>query len=103
MDQVTKTLSPDETANALAEVITILNTASGTAGLLYRTLMRLRERGVRFVVGGATVTDVEADRVFDEVCEILRLMGENIPQRISSALLEGARFPQNAPGVNTTQ
>jgi len=37
--------------------------------------MRFRERGVRFVVGDAIAPDAETDQVFDEVCEILRLMG----------------------------
>jgi hypothetical protein len=47
--------------------------------------------------------DAQADMVFDEVCEVLRLMGESIPQRIASALLEVEASPQNAPSVDTIQ
>lgn len=103
MDQVTKSLSPYETAKVLVETIAILNATVSTTGLLHTALMRFRERGVRFVVGDAIAPDAETDRAFDEVCEILRLMGENIPQRIASALLEGEAKPQNAPSVNTIQ
>jgi hypothetical protein len=88
---------------ALAETVALLNAVSSTTGLLHDALMRFRERGVRFVVGDATVTDVETDRAFNEVCKILRLMDENIPQRIASALLEGDAIPQNTPSVDTIQ
>ena len=98
----TKGLSPDEAAKVLAEAIAILNATVSTTDLLHNALMRFRERGVRFVVGDATVPDAETDRVFDEVCEVLRLMGENIPTRIASALLStDCDAPQNAPSVNT--
>ena len=100
---MTKGLSPDKTGKILVETVSILNAVTSSTGLLHSALMRFRERGVRFVVGDATVPDAETDRAFDEVCEILRLMGENIPQRIASALLEGEAKPQNAPGVNTIQ
>jgi hypothetical protein len=86
---VTKGISPDDTVKVLVEAVSILNAVTSTTGLLHDALMRFRERGVRFVVGDGTLTDDETNRVFDEVCEILRLMGESIPQRIASALLEG--------------
>ena len=96
-----KALSPDETAKVLVEAIAILNATVSTTGLLHDALMRFRERKVRFIVGDATVPDAESDRAFDEVCEILQLMGEGIPQRIASALLSvDCDAPQNAPGVN---
>lgn len=88
---------------ALAETVLILNAVTSTTGLLHDALMRFRERGVRFVVGDATVPDVESNRAFNEVCEILRLMGESIPKRVASALLEGEATPQNAPSVETIQ
>jgi hypothetical protein len=55
---------------ALAEAVEILNAVTSTTNLLHDALMRFRERGVRFVVGGATAPDAETDRVFDEVCEV---------------------------------
>ena len=89
---------------ALVETVSILNAVTSTTNLLHDALMRFRERGVRFVVGDATVPDAETDRAFDEVCEILRLMGENIPQRIASAILSAeCDAPQNAPVANTVQ
>jgi len=89
---------------ALDETVSILNAVASTADLLHNALMRFRERGVRFVVGDATVPDAETDRAFDEVCEILRLMGENIPQRIASAILSAeCDAPQNAPVADTVQ
>lgn len=88
---------------ALAETVSILNAVTSTTGLLHDTLMRFRERGVRFVVGDAIAPDAETDRAFDEVCEILRLMGESIPQWVASALLEIEGCPQNAPSVSTLQ
>ena len=103
MDQVTKSLSSYETAKVLIETIAILNATVSTTGLLHDALMRFRERKVRFVVGDAIAPDAETDQAFDEVCEILRLMGESIPQRIASVLLEGEGIPQNAPSVNTIQ
>jgi hypothetical protein len=99
--EVTKVLSPDETAKVLVETVSILNAVTSTTGLLHNTLMRFRERGVRFVLGDAITSDAETDRAFDEVCEVLRLMKEGIPQRVASALLEGEATPQNAPSVNT--
>jgi len=98
---VTKGLSPDDTAKVLVETVSILNAVTSTTNLLHDALMQFRERGVRFVVGDATAPDAETDRAFDEVCEILRLMGESIPQRIASALMEGEGIPQNAPSVTT--
>lgn len=100
---MTKILSTEETAKVLVETVSILNAVTSTTGLLHDALMRFRERGVRFVVGDAIAPDAETDRAFDEVCEILRLMGESIPQRLASALLEGEATPQNAPSVNTIQ
>ena len=100
---MTKGLTPDETAKILVETISMLNATVATTGLLHRALLRFRERGVRFVVGDAIAPDAETDQVFDEVCEILRLMGESIPQRIASALLEVEASPQNAPSVETIQ
>jgi hypothetical protein len=91
---VKKVLSPDKTTKVLAEAIALLNATVDTTHVLYVALMQFRER----VVG-----DAETDRAFDEVCEILRLMGENIPRRVASALLEGEAIPQNAPSVNTIQ
>lgn len=101
MEQVTKTLSPDETSKVLVETVSILNAVTSTTGLLHDALMRFSERGVRFIVGNAVSMDAECDRAFDEVCEILRIMGEDIPQRIASALLEGEGIPQNSPVVDT--
>jgi len=72
-----------------------------TTDLLHNALMRFRERGVRFIVGDATVPDAETDQTFGEACEILRLMAEGIPTRIASVLLERGRIPQNAPSVDT--
>ena len=86
---------------ALDETVSILNAVASTADLLHNALMRFRDRGVRFVVGDSTAPDAETDRAFDEVCEILRLMGEGIPERIASALLEGDTIPQNDPSVGT--
>ena len=100
---MTKELSPDETAKVLVETVLILNAVTSTTGLLHDALIRFRERDVRFIVGDAIAPDAETDRAFDEVCEVLRLMGESIPQRIASALLEGEAKPQNAPSVNTIQ
>lgn len=98
---MTKGLSTDKAAKVLVETVSILNAVTSTTHLLHDALVRFRERGVRFVVGDATTPDAETDRAFDEVCEILRLMGENIPLRVASALLEGEATPQNAPSVNT--
>jgi len=103
MKSLTKGLSPDETAKVLVEAVSILNAVTSTTNLLHDALIRFRERNVRFVVGDVTVPDAEAERAFNEVCEILRLMADKIPQRIASALLEGEGIPQNAPSVDTIQ
>jgi len=62
---VTKGLSPDETGKILVETVSILNAVTSTTGLLHNALMQFRERGVRFVVGDATVPDAECDKNFD--------------------------------------
>ena len=102
-NQVTKVLSQAETAKVLGEAVSLLNAVTSTTNLLHDALVRFRERGVRFVVGDVTAPDAECDKNFDEVCEVLRLMGESIPQRIASALLEVEASPQNAPSVETIQ
>lgn len=91
-----KVLSDEETAKALVAAISILNAAVATTGLLHDALMRVRERGIDGM-------DAECDRALDEVCEVLRLMGEGIPKRLASALLEVEGIPQNAPSVETIQ
>ena len=91
-----KVLSDEETAKALVVTISILNAAVATTVLLHDALMRVRERGVDSM-------DAECDHALDDACEVLRLMGEGIPQRIASALLEGDAIPQNAPSVETIQ
>jgi hypothetical protein len=91
---LTKGLSPDETAKVLVATISILNAAVATTGLLHDALIRVRERGVDCM-------DAECDRALDEVCEVLRLMGEGIPKRLASALLEEEGCSQNAPSVYT--
>ncbi len=100
---MTKILSTDETAKVLVETIGMLNAVTLTTGLLLDALMQFRNRRVKFVVEDATVPDAQADMAFDEVCAILRLMGENVSRRIASILLEGEAIPQNSPSVDTIQ
>ncbi|MHB8939869.1 MAG: hypothetical protein ACYC7K_00485 [Desulfobacteria bacterium] len=76
------------------EAVSILNASAATVNIIRDTLIRLRARGVRF-------PDAEADRDFDEVCEVLRLMGEGIPLQLAAAMLEGEGDSQNAPTVDT--
>ena len=79
-------------AKAFAEIVGLLGEVKSTTDMLYMTLIALRERGA----------DADGDEAFDMVCEILRLMGEGIPQRVANAILGvqcGA--PQNAPTVDT--
>jgi hypothetical protein len=71
----------------------ILNASAATVKIVRDTLTRLRERGVRF-------PDAEAENDFNEVCEVLRLMGEGIPIQLAAAMLEGEGAPQNAPTVD---
>ena len=84
-----KVLSGEKIANALVATISILNAAVATTSLIHDALMRVRERGVDGM-------DAECDRALDEVCDVLRLMGEGIPKRLASALLE-VEASQNAP------
>jgi hypothetical protein len=92
---VKKVLSPDETTKILAEAIVLLNATVDTTHVLYDALMQYRERVVR---------DAETDKAFDDALEILRLMGENIPKRITSVFFDGeCDADQNAPSVDTIQ
>lgn len=78
----------------LTEAVSILSASADTVRIVRDTLMRLRERGVRF-------PDAETDNDFNEACEVLRLMGEGIPLQLAAAMLEGEGACQNAPGANT--
>jgi hypothetical protein len=104
VEKIAKLLSTEETAKVLVATISILNAAASTTDLLRKALLKFRERKVRFVVGDAVSMDAECDRAFEEVCEILRIMNENIPQRIAEALLNGeCASAQNAPTTETLQ
>lgn len=83
-----------EATKVLSGAVSILNASADTVRVLRDTLLKCRERGVRF-------PDAETDRDFDEVCEILRLMGEGIPIQLAAAMLEGEGAFQNVPTVDT--
>jgi len=83
-----------EANKALTGAIEILSACQDTAQVVRDTLLKIRGRGLQF-------SDPESDRVFDEACEVLRLMGEGIPVQLAAALLEGEGAYQNVPTVDT--